>query len=201
VVENELAAHDPLRHIAVQILEFSLSFETDPRTVKAVLLNALQEQPEAKRRSEQYATTHRFRNLDHMLEYLIYEAPFAALVVIDELPDTLESVLAQRFSFGVEVLELAKYQNDRGERVYHFEPFLADLREEAAAAGEFAEAEVRGWTPLRWIRSLSRPEKMDSRRLSSGKIAGMRSGYTGPCGPRSNTLRPTEFCPSLRSRT
>src|SRR5271157_1891209 len=29
VVENELAAHDPLRHIAVQILEFSLSFETD----------------------------------------------------------------------------------------------------------------------------------------------------------------------------
>jgi hypothetical protein len=34
VVENELAAHDPLRHIAVQILEFSLSFETDPRAVK-----------------------------------------------------------------------------------------------------------------------------------------------------------------------
>jgi len=28
VVENELAAHDPLRHIAVQVLEFSLSFES-----------------------------------------------------------------------------------------------------------------------------------------------------------------------------
>src|SRR5438034_1101490 len=27
VVENELQAHDPLRHIAVQILQFSLSFE------------------------------------------------------------------------------------------------------------------------------------------------------------------------------
>lgn len=26
VVENELAAHDPLRHIAVQILQFSLSY-------------------------------------------------------------------------------------------------------------------------------------------------------------------------------
>src|SRR5262249_42854725 len=29
VVENELAAHDPLRHIAVQILQFSLSFESE----------------------------------------------------------------------------------------------------------------------------------------------------------------------------
>ena len=31
VIENELASHEPLRHIAVQILEFSLSFETDQR--------------------------------------------------------------------------------------------------------------------------------------------------------------------------
>jgi hypothetical protein len=139
VIENELAAHDPLRHIAVQILEFSLSFETDPRAVKAILLNALQEQPEAKRRSEEYAATHQFRNLDHMLEYLVYEAPFAALVVIDELPDMLETVLAQRFNFGVEVLELAKYENDGGERFYHFEPFLADLREGASAAEEVAK--------------------------------------------------------------
>jgi hypothetical protein len=143
VVENELAAHDPLRHIAVQILEFSLSFETDPRAVKAILLNALQEQPEAKRQSEQYVATRQFRNLDHMLEYLVYEAPFAALVVIDELPDTLESVLAERFNFGVEVLELAKYENDRGERFYHFEPFLADLREEATTAEEVAETGAR----------------------------------------------------------
>lgn len=139
VVENELAAHDPLRHIAVQILEFSLSFETDPRAVKAILLNALQEQPEAKRRSEQYAATHQFRNLDHMLEYMVYEAPFAALVVIDELPETLEGVLAQRFNFGIEVLELARYENDRGERLYHFEPFLADLRAEVTAAEEVAK--------------------------------------------------------------
>jgi hypothetical protein len=31
VVENELASHDPLRHIAVQILQFSLSFQDEPR--------------------------------------------------------------------------------------------------------------------------------------------------------------------------
>jgi hypothetical protein len=35
VVENELASHEPLRHIAVQILEFSLSFEASLRSVRA----------------------------------------------------------------------------------------------------------------------------------------------------------------------
>jgi len=43
VVENELAAHDPLRHVAVQILQFSLSFESEPRRVKTILLDALQD--------------------------------------------------------------------------------------------------------------------------------------------------------------
>lgn len=132
VLENELAAHDPLRHIAVQTLEFSLSFETDPRAVKTVLFNTLQEQLQAKSQCEQYAATHGFRNLIHMLEYLVYEAPFAALVIIDELPDNLENVLARKFQFGVEVLELARYENDGGERIYHFEPFLADLSEDVS---------------------------------------------------------------------
>ncbi|HEV2493070.1 MAG TPA: hypothetical protein VG204_08370 [Terriglobia bacterium] len=141
VVENELAAHEPLRHIAVQILEFSLSFETDPRAVKTILFDALQQHSDAKARSEQYAGSHGFRNLDHMLEYLVYEAPFAALVIIDELPDNLESVLARKFHFGVEVLELARYEHGRGERVYHFEPFLADLQEQTGTTrGTTAEA-------------------------------------------------------------
>jgi hypothetical protein len=134
VVENELAAHDPLRHIAVQILEFSLSFETDPRAVKNILFNRLQEQPKAKIQCENYSSSHGFRNLDHMLEYLVYEAPFAALVIIDELPDNLENVLARKFQFGVEVLELAKYRSGAGEEFYRFEPFLADLSEDAGKA-------------------------------------------------------------------
>jgi len=134
VVENELAAHDPLRHIAVQILEFSLSFEMDARAVKTVLFNALQERADARDRCERYAASHQFRNLDHLLEYLVYEAPFAALVIIDELPENLENVLARKFQFGVEVLELARYQNHGGQNCYRFEPFLADLSEDATTA-------------------------------------------------------------------
>jgi hypothetical protein len=142
VVENELASHDPLRHVAVQILEFSLSFETDPRAVKTILFRTLEEQPTIRRKCEEYAAGHEFRNLDHMLEYLVYESPFAAIVIIDEMPDNLENVLARKFQFGVEVLELARYENNQGDRVYLFEPFLADLGEDVLAVETEAERKI-----------------------------------------------------------
>ena len=132
VVENELAAHDPLRHIAVQILQFSLSFESEGRGVKAIIFSALQNHPEHRSKCEAYAATHQFRNLDHLLEYLVFESPFAALVIIDELPENLENVLVKKFQFGVEVLELARYQSESGEKLFRFEPFLADLGQDLA---------------------------------------------------------------------
>lgn len=127
VVEVELAAHDPLRHIAVQILQFSLSFESEQRAVKTILFNALQRAEGAKARFEHYAAERGYRNLDHLLETMVYEGPFAALVIIDQMPEDLENVLAKKFQFGVEVLELARYQNRQGDRMYQFEPFLADI--------------------------------------------------------------------------
>lgn len=145
VVENELASHEPLRHIAVQILEFSLSFESEPRAVKNILFNALHEQPDALTKCEAYASSHSFRNLDHFLDALVFETPFAALVVIDEIPENLENILAKKFQFGVEVLELACYENGNGERVFRFEPFLADLGEAepvAVPAGTVARSRI-----------------------------------------------------------
>lgn len=127
VVENELAAHEPLRHIAVQILQFSLSFEAEPRKVRNILFEALQSQAVLKSRCEEYASSHGFRNLDHLLDSMVFETPFAALVIIDEIPDNLEKILLTRFQFGVEVIELAYYICSDGRKSYRFEPFLADV--------------------------------------------------------------------------
>jgi hypothetical protein len=127
VVEVELAAHDPLRHIAVQILQFSLSFESEPRGVKNILFNAIQSREETKAQCEQYAILREYRNLDHLLDYMVHEAPFAALVIIDKTPESLGKVLSEKFRFGVEVIELEKFENKKGDRIYRFEPFLADL--------------------------------------------------------------------------
>jgi hypothetical protein len=127
VVENELAAHDPLRHIAVQILQFSLSFESEPRVVKQIIFDAVSKDLMISQQCETYAIDKGFRNLDHMLEYLVFESKFSALVIIDEAPENLENVLVEKFAFGVEVIQLARYENERKEKYYFFEPFLADV--------------------------------------------------------------------------
>ena len=78
VVEVELGSHDPLRHVAVQSLQCSLSFEAEPLLVKKVLAEAIRGQASAVEACEQYAAAHEFRNLDHMLEWLVSETPFTA---------------------------------------------------------------------------------------------------------------------------
>lgn len=139
VVENELAKHDPLRHIAVQILEFSLSFEADPQRVKAIVKEGLSAQAEVLRQCLQFAERNGFENVDLLLERMIYGPNrFAALVIIDELDPDLETVLVSRFKFPVEILTLQRYSTSSGECLYRFEPFLDDL---AAASGESLPAD------------------------------------------------------------
>lgn len=140
VVENELASHDPLRHVAVQLLEFSLSYSAERRTIKTILFNALQTSPPAKDLCEQYARLRNYRNLDHMLEEMVFDAPFAALVIIDEMSDELQTVLAEKFRFGVEVLQVSRFANTNGECLYHFVPFLSGITEDLAAPIEGSES-------------------------------------------------------------
>jgi len=127
VVENELATHEPLRHIAVQLLQFSLSFDASPLAVKRIIRDALDKEPMRRKQCEEYARDNGFENLDYLLEQMINRGGFQALVIIDELQDELETVLAKKFKFGVEVLTLTRYCNTAGMRVYQFEPFLADV--------------------------------------------------------------------------
>jgi hypothetical protein len=130
VVETELAAHDPLRHIAVQILEFSLSFKSEGRKVKAILFEALQKLPDPRSECEKYAREHGLRNLDRFLEFLVFETDFAALVIIDAIQENLDVILGEKFKFGVEVIEIQRYQNKARDRFYRFEPFLADVSQD-----------------------------------------------------------------------
>lgn len=135
VVENELASHDPLRHIAVQILQFSLSFESSPSRVKAIVKEALAALPDKWAQCEEFARVNGFENVDFLLETMIFgRDKFRALVVIDECVDELETVLVSRFRFPVEILTLERY--GRGDDVaYRFSPFLADVLEDVQREG------------------------------------------------------------------
>lgn len=133
VVENEIAKHDPLKHIAAQILEFSLSFETSPQKVKTIVREALNKDGVAFSQCEKYAKQNKFENVDYLLEAMIYKRDaFNALVIIDELPDELETVLLSRFKFPVEIVTLQRYSTSKGERLYQFEPFLHDISDSTA---------------------------------------------------------------------
>lgn len=128
VVENELAAHEPLKHVAVQILEFSLSFESSAYKVKTVLKDALAQNKAARKSCEEYAVQNGFENLDFLLERMIQrDDAFNALVIIDELDDDLETALVSRFKFPVEILTLQRFRAADGQRAYQFNPFLSDL--------------------------------------------------------------------------
>lgn len=127
VVENELVKHDPLKHIAVQILEFSLSFETSPLTIKSFVKERLSKDSKAWKLCEDYAQANGFENVDFLLETMICRNAFNALVIIDEISDELETILLSRFKFPVEIVTLQRYVNSKGERIYQFEPFLCDI--------------------------------------------------------------------------
>jgi hypothetical protein len=132
VVENELAKHDPLKHIAVQILQFSLSFESSPQKVKGIIKDVLVANDQALQQCQTYAEENGFENVDYLLERMIYrDDAFNAMVIIDEVPDELETVLVSRFKFPVEVLSLQRFVNDSGDRIYQFEPFLSEITESA----------------------------------------------------------------------
>lgn len=131
VVENDLASHQHLKHIAVQILEFSLSFETSKVKVKNIIKEMLQKRPDEWKKCEAFAKNNAYENIDYLLESIIHKKDsFNALLIIDELGEELETVLISRFKFPVEVITLKRYQSEGGKLLYEFEPFLNDVTED-----------------------------------------------------------------------
>ncbi len=137
LVEVELAKHDSLRHIAKQLLEFSLSFRSTPQKAKNILSQALHKDEAALTKCEQYAVANGFRNADYLLERMIYtdnaDVAFNVLLIIDRLEDELEKILHFSLGFPVETLTIERFRSTGTEVVYHFEPFLYDISVQNAA--------------------------------------------------------------------
>jgi len=131
VVENDLASHQHLKHIAVQILEFSLSFESAKVKVKNIIKDMLQKRDDDWNRCEDFARKNGYENVDFLLESLIHKQDaFNALLIIDEVGEELETVLISRFKFPVEMVTLKRFKNQNGNILYEFEPFLNEVDED-----------------------------------------------------------------------
>lgn len=131
VAENDLSSHQHLKHIAVQILEFSLSFETSKVKVKNVIKEMLHKRKSEWTKCEDFAKRNGYENVDYLLESIIHKKDsFNALLIIDELGEELETVLISRFKFPVEVTTLKRFKNQNGEILYDFQPFLNEVTED-----------------------------------------------------------------------
>ncbi len=131
VVENDLSSHQHLKHIAVQILEFSLSFEDSKIKVKNLIKEMLQNRPDEWKKCEAFAKKNGYENVDYLLESIVQkEDSFNALLIIDEVSEELETVLIKRFRFPVEVVTLRRFKNQNNEILYEFEPFLIEVTED-----------------------------------------------------------------------
>ena len=133
VVENDLASHQHLKHIAVQILEFSLSFDSSKVRVKNIVKEMLQKRPPDWKLCEEFAIKNGYENVDYLLERIIHEPDsFNALLIIDQLSEELETVLISRFKFPVEVITLRRYKNQSDDILFEFTPFLNEVAEDTA---------------------------------------------------------------------
>lgn len=133
IIENELATHDPYRHIGQQLLRFAISYRQSGRRIKKFLLEEIMGDAETRDFVAERVKRAGARNIDAFLEDLVFEHPVAALVVIDQASDDLENVLGQ-LTMKTDIIDFRAHTC--GDRVmYLFTPFQQDVK---SAAGEGA---------------------------------------------------------------
>jgi hypothetical protein len=127
MIENELVAHDPYKHIGQQLLKFAISYKGSGRSIKKFLLENIKRDKEKLKRVELGFKKAGYENIDAFFEDLIFEKPVRAIVIIDEVKSDLENVLSQ-LSMNTDIIELKAYTRGT-EFAFKFTPFQQDIQE------------------------------------------------------------------------
>lgn len=141
VIENEIVSHDPFRHIGIQLLSFATSFGQGSQAIKDILYQELTRYKEHVALIDKFIGQSDFRNLDNLLDFLVYEHPFSAIVVIDEASEQLHHVI-KYIGAPVEVIEVATYENKKGKRIYRYQPFQEEVKEGLGKLFEINEVDT-----------------------------------------------------------
>lgn len=125
IIENELAKHDPYRHIGQQLLKFSVSYKASGRKIKKFLLERIYKDKEAFDFVDNNFENAGYKNIDAFLEDLIFEKYLSAIVVIDEIRSDLENVLTQ-LTMKTDIVEFQTYVSGN-DKIHRFTPFQQDI--------------------------------------------------------------------------
>ena len=132
IIENELSVHDAYKHIGTQLLKFAVSYKQSRLKIKQYILDYLAKSPTNMTFIESKASEMGYRNIDAMLESMIYRDTVDAIVIIDNSSAELENVLSH-LSMKIDIIEFKAYENGAGNRLYKFIPFNNEVKEFVAA--------------------------------------------------------------------
>jgi hypothetical protein len=139
IIENELVEHDPFRHIGQQLLKFATAYEESRHKLKQALSTEIQSDAEKRAFIREQAEEAEIRNVDVLLDEVIYDKRADAIVVIDEVTVDLENVLGQ-LTMGTDVVQLKTYVQE-SDLIHHVEPFQQDVRDVADEGGTEVDPE------------------------------------------------------------
>ena len=132
IIENELSVHDAYKHIGTQLLKFAVSYKQSRLKIKQYILDYLSKSRTNMTFIESKASEMGYRNIDAMLESMIYRDTVDAIVIIDNSSAELENVLSH-LSMKIDIIEFKAYENGAGNRLYKFIPFNNEVKEFVAA--------------------------------------------------------------------
>lgn len=135
IIENELSVHDAYKHIGTQLLKFAVSYKQSRLKIKHYILDYLSKTPNDMTFIEKTASEMGYRNIDAMLETMIYRDTVDAIVIIDNSSVELENVLSH-LSMKIDIIEFRAYENRTGNRIYKFIPFNNEVKEFVASRGD-----------------------------------------------------------------
>ncbi len=128
IIENELSIHDAYKHIGSQLLKFAVSYKASGREIKKYILDYISRTENKEAFIESKLSVAGYRNIDALLESLIFEKPVSAIVVIDNSSSELENVLGN-LTMKTDIIEFKTFQNRSGELMHKFVPFNDEIKE------------------------------------------------------------------------
>lgn len=134
IVEVELDVHHSTKHIASQLLEFSISVDSEKKRLKDILIEAINSNSEYKSFCEEFIKNKNISSMDKLIDDLAFNQDFRVLLIIDKLDEKLETILNDKLNFEVEILEIKKFENSESEKIYEYDNFKEQVYVESTSS-------------------------------------------------------------------
>lgn len=125
-VEVELSNHDVYGHIGEQVLRFAISSEMSKHKIKTILIEDIYKDSTKSKKIEEFLKiSSQYKNINALLDNLIFDKEVAVIVVINETTEQLTRVLS-KIKISADIVEVQSFIAN-GKVLHRFTPFQDDI--------------------------------------------------------------------------